>query len=65
MLTINSKQFQNLIRERHSTRTEFDEKRVLSKHDLEKILDAGRWAPTAHNMQNFEIIVVDDKKKLE
>jgi nitroreductase len=22
-------------------------------------------APTAHNMQNFEIIVVDDKKQLE
>lgn len=28
------------------------------------ILEAARWAPTAHNMQNFEIIVVDDKQLL-
>jgi nitroreductase len=33
--------------------------------DLEQIIDAGRWAPTAHNMQNFEIVVVDDKQVLE
>jgi len=33
--------------------------------ELEKILEAGRWAPTAHNMQNFEIIAVDDKETLE
>ena len=31
---------------------------------MEKILEAARWAPTAHNMQNFEIVVVDDKKSL-
>ena len=24
-----------------------------------------RWAPTAHNMQNFEIVVVDDRKLLD
>ena len=24
-----------------------------------------RWAPTAHNMQNFDVIVVDDKEVLE
>jgi nitroreductase len=30
-----------------------------------QILAAGRWAPTVHNMQNFEIIVVDNKKLLE
>jgi nitroreductase len=28
-------------------------------------LEAARWAPTAHNMQNFEIIVVDDENQLE
>ncbi len=28
-------------------------------------MDAGRWAPTAHNMQNFDVIVVDDKEVLE
>ena len=31
---------------------------------MEKILEAARWAPAAHNMQNFEIVVVDDKKSL-
>ena len=28
---------------------------------MQRILDAARWAPTAHNIQNFEIIAVDDK----
>ena len=54
-----------LIQERKSTRGPFDPKRPVAKHDLEQILEAGRWAPTAHNMQNFDIIVVDDKKQLE
>lgn len=28
---------------------------------MQQILEAGAWAPTAHNMQNFELVVVDDK----
>ncbi len=32
---------------------------------MQQILEAARWAPTAHNMQNFEIIVVDDKSLLK
>jgi nitroreductase len=54
-----------LIQERKSARGAFDPKRPVAKHDLEQILEAGRWAPTAHNMQNFEIIVVDDPKILD
>ncbi len=54
----------NIIRKRQSTRIPFDYKRPVAKEDLRQILEAGRWAPTAHNMQNFEIIVVDDKKVL-
>ncbi len=54
-----------LIQERKSTRSPFDPKRPVAKHDLEQILEAGCWAPTAHNMQNFEIIVVDDPKILD
>jgi nitroreductase len=53
-----------LIQKRKSVRGPFDPKRPVSKQDLEQILEAGRWAPTAHNMQNFEIIVVDDSKLL-
>lgn len=54
-----------LIEERHSSRVPFDRERSVAKQDVRQILDAGRWAPTAHNMQNFEILVIDDKKLLE
>jgi nitroreductase len=54
-----------MIQKRKSERGPFDPKRPVSKRDLEQILEAGRWAPTAHNMQNFEIIVVDDPKILD
>lgn len=53
-----------IIRERHSTRTAFDPQRPVQKEHLLQILEAGRWAPTAHNMQNFDIVVVDEPKLL-
>lgn len=54
-----------LIKERQSSRVPFDAKHPIARKDLIQILEAGSWAPTAHNMQNFEIIVIDDKKLLE
>ena len=59
------KEVLNVIQKRQSARIPFDSDRSVAKEDLRQILEAGRWAPTAHNMQNFEIIVVDDKKLLE
>ncbi len=53
------------IQERHSSRVPFDQEHPPAKHDLLLILEAVRWAPTAHNMQNFEIIVVEDKNQLD
>jgi len=53
-----------IIQTRHSARALFDLQRPVPRRDINKILEAGRWAPTAHNMQNFEIIVIDDKKVL-
>ena len=53
-----------LMQSRQSSRMPFDTKRPIDKQDLLKILEAGRWAPSAHNMQNFEIIVVNDEKIL-
>ena len=50
----------DLIHSRTSVRIAFDPLRPIAKEDLTKILEAGRWAPTAHNMQNYEIVVVDD-----
>lgn len=54
-----------IIQARRSVRIPFDPERPISNQDLRKILETARWAPTAHNMQNFEIVVVDDKKILE
>jgi len=54
-----------LIQERQSARALFDSPRLVTKGELRQILEAARWAPTAHNMQNFEIIAVDDKRLLE
>ncbi len=54
-----------LIEGRHSTRAPFAPDRPITKENIKKILEAARWAPTPHNMQNFEIVVVDDKKVLD
>lgn len=54
-----------IIQERQSARVPFDPNRKVTKDNLQQILDAGRWAPTAHNMQNFAIVVVDDSEVLE
>jgi len=59
-----SEEIMSVIRSRESARGPFDLKRQVSDRDLEQILEAGSWAPTAHNMQNFEIIVVDDPETL-
>ena len=53
-----------LIRQRQSTRVRFDPKKTVSNKHLEQIVEAARWAPTAHNMQNFEIVAVDDPRLL-
>jgi nitroreductase len=50
----------DIMWQRHTCRAAFDPERKIREPDLQRILDAARWSPTAHNMQNFEIIVVDD-----
>jgi nitroreductase len=55
----------NLIQSRQSTRLPYDLNRPIAAEDLRQILEAGCWAPTAHNMQNFEVVAVDDPKILE
>jgi len=54
----------DIIRDRHSARVPLDPEQGIAEKDLRQLLEAARWAPTAHNMQNFEIIVVDDKAAL-
>jgi len=53
-----------IVQQRRSSRVPFNPNRPVSKENLRQILEAARWAPTAHNMQNFEILVVDDKEVL-
>jgi nitroreductase len=55
----------DLIKERTSSRVAFDPGRPVAKDDLLRVLEAARWTPTAHNMQNFEIVVVDDPTLLD
>ena len=59
------REIMDVIRERRSSRGPFDPLRPVARHDLEQVLEAARWAPTAHNLQNFEIVVVDDPALLE
>lgn len=59
------KELLKLMQKRQLARMPFDTKHPIAKKDLLKILEAGRWAPTAHNMRNFEIIVVDNKRLLD
>jgi len=54
-----------LIEERRSTRALFDQKKPVAEEKIKQIIEAAKWAPTAHNMQNFDIIFIDDKKILE
>lgn len=54
----------DLIRKRQSSRVAFDPERRIPEEHVQRILEGARWAPTAHNMQNFEVVVADDPKLL-
>ncbi|MBQ2639713.1 MAG: nitroreductase family protein [Bacilli bacterium] len=56
-------EFEDVIRKRESTR-KFSDKAV-DTNILNKILEAGRLAPTAKNIQPFKIYVVKTKEGLE
>lgn len=55
----------HVLRARSSCREPFDPRRPVTTAELQAVLEALRWAPTAHNMQNFEIVAVDDEALLE
>ena len=50
-----------LIQKRRSVRSYDDE--LVSEKKLEKILNAGRMAPSAHNSQNYKFIVIKDAQR--
>ncbi len=49
----------NLIKQRKTT-YEFSEKKV-SEAQLQKILEAARWAPSCSNMQPWHFVIIKDK----
>ncbi len=53
-------EFLDVVLARHSSRGPFDPAKPVAENDLRKILEAARWAPTANNSQNFQIVAVDD-----
>lgn len=55
--------FLELVKERYSCRN-FSTKEV-EKEKIEKILEAGRYAPTARNLQPQRILVLTEKEQLE
>src|SRR5579862_2851946 len=50
---------------RKSSRFPYDPERKISERNFEHLVEAARWAPFPHNMQNFEIIAVDDPELLQ
>ena len=50
------------IKKRRSTRR-FDASKQVSDEQIQKILEAGRLAPSAHNLQDWFFIVVKDQDK--
>lgn len=62
-MTMNNQELLQLIKERKSTRA-FDSSRVIEPDVLRNILEAAAHAPTGHNMQNFQIVVINDKQVL-
>ena len=52
------------IKGRRSIRR-FDEKRKISLDILKDLVDAGRLAPSAANLQPWEFIIVNDRQKCE
>jgi nitroreductase/NAD-dependent dihydropyrimidine dehydrogenase PreA subunit len=50
------------LRSRRSCRNFKD--RPVEREKLEALIDVARFAPTAHNWQNFEFVVVSDKERV-
>lgn len=49
---------------RHSARGPYDASWHVSERELDAIVTAARWAPTLHNSQNFELVVVENPQIL-
>ena len=64
LLMLHEMEFNELIRIRESVR-DYDPQRPVPKEILERILDAGRMAPSACNYQPWEFWIIQSPAMLE
>ena len=60
---INPEEFLMFLKERRSIRIYLD--KMISDDEVEMILEAGRWAPSASNKQPWEFLVIKNKEVLK
>jgi len=60
---INPEEFLAFLKERRSIRTYLD--KLISNDEVEMILEAGRWSPSASNKQPWEFLVIKNKEVLK
>ncbi len=57
---IEPEEFLKFLKERRSIRAYLD--KMISDDEIEMILEAGRWSPSASNKQPWEFIVIKDRE---
>ena len=62
-VALNSQQILELIKTRRTIRKYRDEK--VPRGVIENIIEAARWAPSAHNLQPWKFVIIDNKDKIE
>jgi len=60
---INPEEFLAFLKERRSIRIYLD--KLISNDEVEMILEAGRWSPSASNKQPWEFLVIKNKEVLK
>jgi nitroreductase len=60
---INPEEFLAFLKERRSIRIYLD--KMISDDEVEMILEAGRWTPSASNKQPWEFLVIKNKEVLK
>ena len=60
---INPEEFLKFLKSRRSIRIFLD--KMIADKDLEMILEAGRWTPSASNKQPWEFIIIKNKEFLK
>ena len=53
----------DLIKSRRTIRKY--KRKKIPRNTIEKIIDAGRWAPSAHNLQPWKFVVVENRDKVK